>query len=327
MAGVLEQEEIDALMGGLSSGELDTDGEGAEAAAARNFDFSKQHYALRRLLPALEAVHSQYADAIKARLTQISSGIEAVAADSILITSLGELSPQLATPCRIACVSATPLAAPIYLVVDSNLMFDMVNRYFGGNNSLRKTRVGERFSATEMRLSDLVCEQLVGEIPAAWHSLIDVKTEVSSLESDPRFIDDLEEDETLIATRFSISFAHSEGSIWLILPWNAIEPVRESFHGAARHSKREHDPQWHTKLQDGLNETELELVAVLAQSRVKLKRALQLKKGDVIAIGDPANITLQIDGIPLMRGSLGTHEGQMAAKITETLRTPLPRTQ
>lgn len=327
MAGVLEQEEIDALMGGLSSGELDTDDQEAQAAATRNFDFSKQHYALRRLIPALEAVQSQYADAIKAKLARISASVDSVMANPIIVTSLAELSPRLATPCRIACIAATPMVNPLYLVVDSDLVFDMVNRYFGGSSSLRKTRASDRFSATEMRLSDLICEELVAEIAPAWHSLIDIKAEIKGWESDPRFIDGLEEDETLIATRFTVSFGNSEGSIWLILPWNAIEPVREKFNGAARHSKRENDPQWHSKLREGLEEAELELVAVLAQSRVKLKRALQLKKGDVIAINEPTDIALHIDGIPVMRASFGVHEGHMAAKITETTRTPLPRSK
>ncbi|MFT5576053.1 MAG: flagellar motor switch protein FliM [Bermanella sp.] len=327
MAGVLEQEEIDALMGGLSSGELDTDAQNGDTAAAHNFDFSKQHYALRRLIPALEVVQSQYADAIKARLAHISAGVESVTAEAILITSLAELSPRLATPCRIANISATPLASSLFMVIDSDLVFDMVNRYFGGSSSLRKTRAGERFSATETRLSDLVCEELVAELGPVWHSLIDIKAEIKGWECDPRFIDELEDDEALIVTRFNVSFGNSEGGIWLIIPWNAIEPVREKFNGVVRQNKRENDPQWHSKLLQGLDATEVELVAVLAQSRVKLKRALQLKKGDVIAINDPSNIALHIDGIPVMRGSFGTHEGQMAAKITETTRTSPPRTK
>lgn len=320
MAGVLEQEEIDALMGGLSSGELDTEGQDVAPVATNNFNFSKQHYALRRLIPALEAVQSQYADAIKAKLARISATIESVSAESIQLTSLAELGPELATPCRIACITAAPLARPVYIVVDSNLVFDLVNRYFGGGSSLRKTRAGERFSATEMRLSDLICEELVSEIAPAWHSLIELTPSIKSWESDPRFIDELEEDETLIATRFNVSFGGSDGGIWMIIPWSAIEPVREKFSGAARHSKRENDPKWHNKLRLGLDETELEMVAVLAQSRVKLKRALQLKKGDVIAINDPNDIALHIDGIPVMRASFGTHEGCMAAKITDITR-------
>ncbi len=325
MAGVLEQEEIDALMGGLSSGELDTEAAAEEIAATHNFDFSKQHYALRRLIPALEVVQSQYADAIKAKLAQISTGIESVSAEPILVTSMAELSPQLSTPCRIANITASPLANSLFLVIDSDLVFDMVNRYFGGSSSLRKTRAGERFSATETRLSDLACKELVSELGPAWHSLINIQAQIKGWETDLRFIDDLEDDETILVTRFSVSFGNSEGGIWMILPWNAIEPVREKFNGAVRQSKREIDPQWSAKLRQGLDETEVELVAVLAQSRVKLKRALQLKKGDVIAINDPNDISLHIDGIPIMRASFGTHEGQMAAKITETTRTSLPR--
>lgn len=322
MAGVLDQEEIDALMGGLDSGALDTAAEQPQGPT-QNFNFSKQHYALRRLLPALEGVNNQFADAALDKLARISPSIETVSAAPIAVTSLQELNPRLATPCRIATVAAAPLTTPIYLIVDSDLVFDMVNRYFGGGNSLRKSRSSERFSTTELRLSEQIGEELLAELKPAWHSLIDIQVEIGNWENDTRFIDDLEDDETLLATRFVVSFGESEGSIWLVIPWKGIEPVRDRFGGAAKHGKREHDPEWDKKLRKGLEETELELVAILAQSRVKLKRALQLKKGDVIAINEPAEISLSIDGIPLMRASFGTHDGKIAAKIIETTRTPL----
>lgn len=324
MAGVLEQEEIDALMGGLSSGKLDTaDGDGT-GGGVNNYDFSKQHYALKRLLPALEGVCGQYADAIKEKLSRVAPSIESVAAEPIAVLGIEELLPRLTTPCRIACISAAPLTRPVLLIIESDLVFDMVNRYFGGGSGLRKTRASERFSATEMRLSDLICEELIADLEPAWHNLLSIKPEIKRWENDLRFIDEFDEDETLIATRFSVSFGATDGGLWLVVPWGGIEPVRESLGGIARHNMREKDPQWHARLRQGLDDAELELVAVLSQSRIKLKRALALKKGDVIAIGDPTNIQLHIDGIPLLRASFGTHEGQMAAKIIEPVRGPLP---
>lgn len=322
MAGVLDQEEIDALMGGLETGELET-GAASEPGSSMRYNFNRHHYALQRLLEPLREVQEAYAEIIRDKTAELASNRCEVKVGEVVITDLAELVPRLATPCSLTVLNAPPIQRPLVLAIESDLVFDMVNRYFGGGSSLRKTRTNEKFSSTELQLSELFVEELIAELATAWHSLLDIAPAFASRESDPRHIDALNEEETLIATRFAVSFDSSEGGVWLLVPWNGLAPIRSQLKIADNNSTEAPDPDWSARFIDGLEEAHVELVAVVAEQKIKLKNALALKTGDVIAINDPKHIDLAIGGVRLMRAQFGVHNGQLAAQVVETLRNPV----
>ncbi len=326
MAGVLDQEEIDALMGGLEAGELETGGEDS-STSSKEFDFSKHHYALHRLLPDIREVHTAYAETLHEKIGKLSSAANQVEVDEVIVTDLDELGPRLATPCRLAIISAPPISRPMLLAVESDLVFDIVNRYFGGGNSLRKSRVSEKFSSTELKLSELLVEDMVTELASAWQPLLDISPSITGWEVDPHAVDALTEQEALVATRFKVNFESSEGGIWVIVPWLGLEPLRGKFKTSDNLALPNTDPQWQPRFIEGLEEASVEVVAILAEQKIKLKHALQLKKGDVIAINDPKEVDLKVGGVRLMRAQFGTHEGNMAAQVLEILRSPMAHRQ
>ncbi|WP_372809769.1 flagellar motor switch protein FliM [Litorivivens sp.] len=324
MAGVLDQEEIDALMGGLETGELDTQ-TSTDIGFGTRYNFNRHHYALQRLMEPLREVQEAYAEAIRDKTGQLASNSCEVKVDEMIVTDLAELAPRLATPCSLTVLNAAPIAMPMLLAIESDLVFDIVNRYFGGGSSLRKSRTTEKFSATEVQLSQLFVEDLIAELAPAWHNFLDIAPTVIGRESDPKHVDVLDDNVTLVATRFAVTFDSSEGGIWLLVPWKGLEPIREQLKITANQQALPSDPNWSANFVDGLEDAKVELVAVVAEQKIKLKNALQLKTGDVIAINDPKNIELKIGGIRLMRAQFGVHDGQLAAQILETLRSPMQR--
>lgn len=324
MAGVLDQEEIDALMGGLEAGAVDTQNDTPAGSGAR-YNFNRHHYALQRLLPALREVFNLYAEAIGEKTAQLAANTCEVVVDELIISDLSELSPRLATPCNLTVLNVAPIVMPVVLAVESDLVFDIVNRYFGGGSSLRKSRNSDKFSATEIQLSNLFVEDLIAELTSAWHNLLDITPSVIGRESDPKHLDVLDEDETLIAVRFAVTFDSSEGGIWLLVPWKGLEPIRDLLKISTHQMSTSTDPRWQASFMEGLEEARVELVAVVAEQKIKLKNALHLKKGDVIAINDPKTIDLKIGGVRLMKAQFGVHDGQLAAQVVETLRTPIQK--
>nr|WP_246386522.1 flagellar motor switch protein FliM [Litorivivens lipolytica] len=327
-------------MGGLETGELETGEqeavgvesetavtEASTGGKAKSFDYSKHHYALHRLLPKIREVHSNYAEALQEKIGKLSSSVNKVEIDELTVTDLDELSPRIDTPCRLAIITAKPIASPVLLAIESDLVFDIVNRYFGGGNSLRKTRLSEKFSSTEMKLSELLVEDMVTELAPAWQPLLDIAPTISGWEFDPRSVDALDEKEALIATRFKVNFDNGEGGIWVVVPWHGLEPLRGQLKTADNLALPNTDPNWQPKFVEGLEEASVELVAVLSEQKIKLKHAMQLKKGDVIAINDPKEVDIKVGCVRLMRAHFGTHEGNMAAQVLEILRSPMANRQ
>ncbi len=323
MSGVLEQEEIDALMGGLQSGEVEAGTDQPGATAFARYDFAKQDYAIRRLIPAIAVVQTQFADAIKSRVGALVPGLSEVAIDKLAVMKWDELLRTLEPPCGIAVVQAPPLAAPMFLAFESALVFDLVDRYFGGRQRLLKTRTAERFSGTELRFLETLGEALLPDLAGAWQSVLNIQPTLSTWHGSARHVEELAEGDTLIASRLAVSLGELGGGLWVMVPWSALEAVRDRLGGPARSARRERDGRWRDKLRGGVEDSALEVIALLSEQSISLKQASQLKVGDILSIDSPESVELHIDDIPVMRGSFGTHEGQMAVKVAEiTLRPP-----
>ena len=97
MNEILEPAEIDALMHEMRGPETAQ----PQAADGRDrYDFATQDYAVQRLIPALSLVQTQFAEALKQRLRQLSPDIQGVRAERIAVMKFGEINGGYSvTPC------------------------------------------------------------------------------------------------------------------------------------------------------------------------------------------------------------------------------------
>lgn len=310
MGDILEPEEIDALMDGLGPRPA---GEGKGDA---RYDFATQDYAVHRLIPALSIIQGQFAEAFRNRVRVLVPGIESVRSDRIAVMKYDELVRTLPAPCDITMIKASPLGAPIFLVFESDLVFMLVDHFFGGGGRPLKQRAGSEFSPTEARFMARLTSALMPDVAASWASALPIVPEVDERHVDFRFVDALHDSETLLATRFIVNIGGCEATLWSLVPWSAIDAVRDSLGGDLRSTTRqEHDAEWRSRLQAGVEDSTLEIVAVMLESVIALKRVSRLRVGDIVPIESPGEVALHIGGQPLLGGTFGTHEGQMAVKI------------
>lgn len=319
MSNLLEPEEIDALMGNTShSAEAERSAMSATDSQGEKYDFASQDYAVHRLIPALSLIQTQFAEAFKARVRGLVPGIESVRAERIAVMKFAEIKRSLPPPCDITVIKALPLVVPIYMVFEPDLVFSLVDQFFGGTGRPMRVRTSSDFSPTEARFMDRLSASLMPDVSASWQSALIIQAQLLERHSDFRFVDDVPDNDTLMATRFSVQIGSHEASLWLLVPWAAIDPIRDSLGGVMRASRLEHDAQWKAGLLAGLEDSPLDLVAVLARTTINLNRVSRFRVGDILPIDSPGSVTLNIEGLPLLSGSFGTHQGQMAVKVDAT---------
>lgn len=317
MSDILDPAEIDALMGGLPRQEASSEEQGS--SGSEKYDFASQDYAVHRLIPALSLIQTQFAENFKQRTRQWINTVSAVQAERIAVMKFGEIKRSLVSPCDISLIEAAPLGAPLFLVFESDLVFTLVDQFFGGRGKPLMGHASGSFSPTESRFMDRLSQALMPDIAAAWESAVPVSPRLVERHIDFRFIDGLSETDTVMATRFAVTVAHVEAAFWLVVPWAAIDPIRERLGGSLRTSRQDHDAQWRSRLQSGVEETQLELVAELTRLVSSLKKVSRLQVGDILPIESPGQVTLCIEGVPMLAGSFGAHQGQMAVRIEHTL--------
>lgn len=312
MNDILEPAEIDALMEEMRGPETAA----PQAADGRDrYDFATQDYAVQRLIPALSLVQTQFTEALKQRLRQLSPDIQGVRAERIAVMKFGELQRMLTPPCDISVIAASPLGAPIYLVFEADLVFALVDQFFGGRGGVGIKRLQSDFSPSESRFMQQLGRNLLPDLAQAWHSVVEIAPELLERHSDLRFVDQLKQSDNLLASRFAITMPGHDCGVWMLVPWVAIDPVREHLGGQGRTSRQEHDEQWRQRLLAGIEATHLSVVARLNETTMSLSKVSRLAVGDVLPIDSPQHVTLLIEDLALMAGTFGTHQGQLAVKV------------
>ena len=236
-------------------------------------------------------------------------------AERVTVMKFDEMQRTLTPPCDISTISAAPLAAPLYLLFEADLVFALVDHFFGGQPGAGRKRLQQDFSPSESRFMQQLARALLPDLAQSWHSVAEISPQLVERHSDLRFVDGLQPRDTILAARFAISLPGLESAVWLLLPWAAIDSVRDQLGGHGRANRQDHDDQWRQRLLDGVDATRLEVVARLGQSPMPLSRVSRLRVGDVIPIESPQNVTLLIESLALMAGTFGSHQGQLAVKV------------
>lgn len=316
MSDILEPAELDAIMGSLKDSHGGTGGDSVTGAAGNDrYDFATQDYAVQRLIPALSMVQTQFAEALKLRLRQLIPELDSVRAERVAVMKFGELQRMLTPPCDISMMTAAPLAAPLYLVFEADLVFALVDHFFGGQGGAGRKRLQADFSPSESRFMQQLARALLPDLAQSWHSVVEIAPQLVERQSDLRFVDGLQQRDTVLATRFAITLPGLESAVWLLVPWAAIDPVREQLGGHGRVSRQDHDDQWRHRLLQGVEAASLDVVARLGQTAMPLSRVSRLRVGDVIPIESPQNVTVLVEALALLSGTFGSHQGQLAVKV------------
>ena len=139
MNKVLAQDEVDALLRGLTGGEIDTSKDDAEEEGdVVAFDLANQDRIIRGRMPVLEIVNDRFARLCTNALSNAVRKRVELNPISIDMTKFGEFIRSLPVPTSINIFKMDPLRGNAIMVVDSRLVFALVENIFGGSGSQPK---------------------------------------------------------------------------------------------------------------------------------------------------------------------------------------------
>lgn len=306
MSGVLDPEELEALM---------AEDEGSKDPSSGKYNLARQDYAVQRLIPTLSMIQSQFANFARDRMREFVGAVESVSTDRITVMKFDELLGTLPAPCSISVVSGMPLNSNLLIAFESELVFTFVDRYFGGYGSAADA-AREQFSTSEFSFMELLNSALLPDIANAWKSVMKTPPAISSQSSDPRLLEGFNQADSLVATRFEVTVGDFKGGLWSVVPWSAIDAVRESLAVPAKQTgNKPASADWRARLSAAVEEAPLELIAEIAHTRLSLNRVAELKKGDVIPIASPEEVVVKVGGKPMLRGVFGSNNGQYAVRL------------
>ena len=316
---VLKQEEIDALLGGVDSGEISTADERGPAGTPRRYDFRSEIPAAGNRVPKLEMVNERFA-----RLFRISLG--SMLRQSVLVTVMpvavqrfGEFMRTLALPSSINLVRLAPLRGTAVVALAPTLVSSVVDKYFGGTGKAARIE-GRDFTATESRIVEVVRKSVFADLKEAWGPVTEIEPEHFATETNAQFVNQISPAELVIVASFRVELDGDGGDLQLILPNAMIEPLRDRLDFGLRGSTDKPDEGWYQSLRGEVEKAEVGIRTVLGNSEMRLGQLLALRPGDVVPFDFAGQATVYAEGVPIFTGGFGGSRGQEAVKVERSVR-------
>jgi len=317
-AEVLNQDEIDALLKGVDNGAVPLEGADAAPGEARNYDLATQVRIVRGRMPTLEMINDRFARLLRIGLYNLIRRSPDIAVAPVNVVKFTEYVQTLHVPASLNMVKINPLRGTGLFVLDSTLVFAIVDAFFGGTGRHAKIE-GREFTRTENRVIQLVLAQAFGDIREAWGPVAKIDVEYINSEINPHFANIVSPSEIVVVTSFRIELDGRGGELHVTMPYSMIEPLRDVLDSGMQSDRAERDENWTTTLREELEEAEVDLVPVLGHTTLNVGRLINLKPGDVIPCDFDGQVTLLAEGVPVLRGSYGASRGQQAVKIEKLL--------
>ena len=319
---LLSQDEIDALLHGVSNDDIDTDDDKLGDGEARSYDFSSQDRIVRGRMPTLEMINERYARYFRISLFNLLRRSAEIAVGGVQMLKFSEYVHSLFVPTSLNMVKIHPLQRTTLFVLDPKFVFTVVDNYFGGDGRFHTKIEGRDFTPTELRVIHIILNQAFVDLKEAWAPVLNVDFEFINSEMNPQFANIVSPTEVVVVTTFHVELEGGGGDFHVSMPYSMLEPIREILDAGIQSDIDDTDERWINALRDEIEQSQVNLTCRLAQTDVTLREMLHLKAGDVITLDILDLATVCVEGVLVLRGKFGLLNGNNAVKIVEQVKYP-----
>ena len=320
VSDLLSQDEIDALLHGVSSGDVDTEIAGEESAGGvRGYDFTSQDRIVRGRMPTLEMVNERFARYFRISLFNMLRRTPEISVGGVQMLKFAEYVHSLFVPTSLNMVRVLPLRGTALLVFDPKLVFVVVDNFFGGDGRFHAKIEGREFTPTELRVINMLMMQCFKDMKEAWTPVMNVNFEYINSEVNPHFANIVSPTEVVVVSTFHIELEGGSGDLHVTMPYSMLEPIREVLDAGVQSDRSERDERWIIALREEMQASRVELSVSLGTVELPLRDMLTLKPGDIIPFELPPLVTVRAEDVPVFRGVFGMAGGNSAVQVVEMI--------
>ena len=169
MEQILSQDEVDALLKGISGGEIEEPEEpiDAESLGYTPYDFTRQERIVQFKMPAMEAISDAFMRAVRNSLSTTLRRIIDLTSAPMELERFGAFVRTLPVPSSLQIFRMAPFRGNALIVLEPKLVFTMVENFLGGTGARNIRIEGRDFTAIEQRLIRRVVNLLLNDLENA----------------------------------------------------------------------------------------------------------------------------------------------------------------
>ncbi|TDL89630.1 flagellar motor switch protein FliM [Vibrio vulnificus] len=321
---ILSQNEIDALLSAISTGEMDADDLKKEEVEKRVkiYDFKRALRFSKDQIRSLTRIHENFARLLTTYFSaQLRTYVQisVASADQIPYEEFIRSIPKMTI---MNVFEVPPLDGRIILEVNPNIAYSMMDRVLGGRGiSVNKV---DSLTEIETKIMSNLFEKAFENLKEAWGTIVEIEPVMTEFEVNPQFLQLVSPNDTVVVISLNTQIGETSGMINVCIPHVVLEPIipKLSAHYWMENSQKEKIPEEIMILEKRIRNADLPIISELGSTDITIEDFLQLDVGDVIdlnkAIDEPLTIT--IGGIPKYSGQPGKVGKKHAIQILDILK-------
>ena len=323
MADVLSQNEIDALLKQLSTGELDADDfTETKSVKAKEYDFSRSVKFSKEHLRTLEIIFEHYGRLLSSNLpAYLRKNVQVEVMNSEAVT-YSEFSNALSNPVLLGVVNMAPLSGNIIIEIATNLGYAIIDRLLGGvGEPLEKKR---EFSEIELSILEKIFTILIDLLREPWTNVVEIHPYLERIETNPQFAQIISPTEMIAIVTVNINIGGVEGLMNICLPYLTLEDVMDKLNTKYWFSTMQDrdETSYADVIETAINRALIPVSAELGKSSLTVMDFINLQVGDVIKLNRKIEdeLDIYVGNIVKFKALPGSFNDDYAVKVTEIIR-------
>ena len=312
---ILNQDEIDLLLGFDGDGDDDDSDRGIEAILGKALMAYEK-------LPMLEVVFDRLVRVLSSSLRSFTSDTVDVSIESMESLRFEDYLNSIPLPALLIVFRAVEWENFGLVTVESSLIYSVVDILLGGRRSSSTVRVeGRPYTTIEQDIVKRLVDVLLSDMSVAFDPLSPVTFQHERLENNPRFATITRPNNAVLLVKLKVEMEDRGGIIELLLPHTTLEPVRDMLMQIFMGETFGQDLVWEKHLGEELHHTDVDVQAVLGDKTITMGELVDLKVGSTMLLDCKPNsdIILRCGEAEITRGKLGRMGEKMAVSIMDTI--------
>jgi len=325
MDKTLSQEEVDALLSAIKTGDVSTEKvaqlDTSEKVKVTTYNFRKPRLISNEQLRGFQMIHDSFVRGLQSSLLmnlRTTIEIKLVAVDVI---TYGEFVLSLSNPTYMSVLYMSAGMGEICIELNLPVVMSIIDILLGGDGS--NIEEPRSLTAIELSVSGGLMEAILAELKAAWASVTDTNFQVQSYESNPEFMQLTTAEALVISVTLDLHLGGTSGILNMCYPYSVIQPVLSTLSARVQaRSGRGRRGAKKENMRPALAQVPLDIRAVLGNSRVTARDICHLKPGDLLCLDNSFKepVKMYIGDRLCYLGEPGQSNGKVAVKIIEDCR-------
>lgn len=325
MAGdVLSQNEIDALLSALSTGEMTADDikKDEESKKVKVYDFKRALRFSKDQIRSLTRIHENFARLLTTFFSaQLRTYVQITVA-SVDQIPFEEFIRSIPNMTLINVFEVPPLDGNILMEINPNIAYSMLDRLMGGTGASHSNV--DNLTEIETKIMTNLFERSFDNLREAWANIADIDPILTELEVNPQFLQMISPNETVVVISFNSIIGETSGMINICIPHVVLEPIvpNLSVRYWMQSNKKEVSPEQTAIIERRVKQSDLEVIAELGNTEISIEDFLLMQIGDVVQLNQKISqpLILNVGGIPKFAVQPGKLKKSMAVQVIESLK-------